>query len=371
MPIETLFKFQQQAERRKPRSNPRVTPDPFLVISLPSGNHGIVLDLSPEGLGFLACEPVQEGQTLHFGISEKSKPAYQASGKVVWRDVSGKRAGLKFVHLTGEFRALIGRCLDGPHGLCAPVVETADTTLAPAAEESLPVVADNRGAWTVVANGITAVFACLIAAAIWLSVDQRDRIAALAYMNRAFLDVSGLTVLRHPPGFPTLSPNPSAAAPESADPPNASDVSGAFLPIEMPLPVEDVSLEAIPETETSNGDSSAPAAQSSAAPLPAPEIQPLAAAPPQDSGDVQLALARKLLRKSDDSKSLAKGRQLLWQAVEKGNTAAETELADLYLRGQGVEKNCSQARVLLTAAQNRNNEQARNRLKELSKYGCD
>jgi TPR repeat protein len=57
-------------------------------------------------------------------------------------------------------------------------------------------------------------------------------------------------------------------------------------------------------------------------------------------------------------------------AVEKGSTAAEVELAGLYVRGEGVPKNCEQARVLLTAAQNEDSQRAEQELAELQRYGC-
>jgi hypothetical protein len=40
----------------------------------------------------------------------------------------------------------------------------------------------------------------------------------------------------------------------------------------------------------------------------------------------------------------------LWRRVQSGSTAAEVELAKLYLDGKGVAQNCEQARLLLLAA---------------------
>jgi TPR repeat protein len=62
--------------------------------------------------------------------------------------------------------------------------------------------------------------------------------------------------------------------------------------------------------------------------------------------------------------------QLLWSAVEKGNSTAETTLADLYLRGDGVTRNCAQARVLLSAASSKGNPEAMQKLQELNRNGC-
>ncbi len=62
---------------------------------------------------------------------------------------------------------------------------------------------------------------------------------------------------------------------------------------------------------------------------------------------------------------------LLWVAVGRGNTEAELELADLYLRGEGIpRKNCEQARILLIAASNSGNPVADQKLAELRDYGC-
>ena len=61
---------------------------------------------------------------------------------------------------------------------------------------------------------------------------------------------------------------------------------------------------------------------------------------------------------------------MLWQAVAKGNPAAEVELAGLYLSGTGVSKSCSQAVVLLKAAQNRKSATAQQKLAELPQFGC-
>ena len=90
-----------------------------------------------------------------------------------------------------------------------------------------------------------------------------------------------------------------------------------------------------------------------------------------DPDQTEIALARKLLREDSDASNPPKAVQLLWQAVEKGSAPAEIELAGLYLAGRGVSKSCSQALVLLTAAQNHKSALAEQRLRSLPRYGCD
>jgi hypothetical protein len=90
-------------------------------------------------------------------------------------------------------------------------------------------------------------------------------------------------------------------------------------------------------------------------------------AQPTLSGQAQLPSGRevaegKLKRPPEDVASL-------WTAVENGDTAAEMLLAERYASGEGVEKNCAQARVLLQAAA-KHSEAAARRLAQLSASGC-
>lgn len=89
-----------------------------------------------------------------------------------------------------------------------------------------------------------------------------------------------------------------------------------------------------------------------------------------EGGSADLALANRYLQ-SGSSNDRAVGAQLLWTAVGEGNTQAELELADLYLRGDaGLSKNCTQARVLLMAASESYSPVAQEKLADLSAYGC-
>ena len=58
----------------------------------------------------------------------------------------------------------------------------------------------------------------------------------------------------------------------------------------------------------------------------------------------------------------ARQRQLLWQAVKKGNSDASVKLAELYIMGRGVEKSCDQAMVLLRSASAHSSSRARGKL---------
>ncbi len=57
----------------------------------------------------------------------------------------------------------------------------------------------------------------------------------------------------------------------------------------------------------------------------------------------------------------------LWREVQAGNSKAAVELADLYIKGDGVPQNCQQARVLLLVASEKRNTTAIKRLQDLDK----
>jgi hypothetical protein len=60
----------------------------------------------------------------------------------------------------------------------------------------------------------------------------------------------------------------------------------------------------------------------------------------------------------------------LWSDVAAGDTKAEVELARLYLKGDGVTRNCEQARVLLQAASRKGNAEALKEYRKLKHAAC-
>jgi TPR repeat protein len=92
---------------------------------------------------------------------------------------------------------------------------------------------------------------------------------------------------------------------------------------------------------------------------------------PEQSGAVELAMAEKYLNGDADGSRNAFGAvPWLWKAVGKGNVQAAMTLSDLYLRGDGVAKNCDQARVLLDSAARKGEKAAADRLRNLQSFGC-
>jgi hypothetical protein len=93
---------------------------------------------------------------------------------------------------------------------------------------------------------------------------------------------------------------------------------------------------------------------------------------PQSSGAEELDIAEKYLNGSrqgyaGDNREAA---QWLWKSVGKGNLTATMILSDLYLRGDGIPKNCDQARLLLNVAARKGKASAGERLRNLQAFGC-
>ena len=88
--------------------------------------------------------------------------------------------------------------------------------------------------------------------------------------------------------------------------------------------------------------------------------------PAPSNGAQELTIAQGYLNSRDS----AAAAPWLWKAFGDHNSKAALLLSDLYLRGDGVSKNCDQARVLLDAAARKGLVQAGERLRHLDAFGC-
>ena len=126
-------------------------------------------------------------------------------------------------------------------------------------------------------------------------------------------------------------------------------------------------------SETAATRPTAPVAQSPAAahsPVPvstSPENGPGTPAL-TGGGSEELAVARNLLNGTNGKDQAV---PWLWKAVAKQNVEATVLLSNLYLRGDGVPKNCEQARLLLDAAALKGRKDAAVQLRNLQAFGCE
>jgi hypothetical protein len=94
------------------------------------------------------------------------------------------------------------------------------------------------------------------------------------------------------------------------------------------------------------------------------------ATPSSVGGGQELVEAQRILAIPGQSGDTSEAAKLLWKAVGKQNASATLMLADLYLRGEGVPRNCEQARVLLSAAAKKGSNDAAGKLRQVEASGC-
>ena len=161
---------------------------------------------------------------------------------------------------------------------------------------------------------------------------------------------------------------PAAASTESPQPPNPASTGKS----ESAQPAPKSTSQ--PTGSIDAADASGRSEQQKSGVIKASETHPLATsvatshAPASRNGAEELAIAQNYLNGSGrDGGEAAKW---LWKSVSKHNGPATLLLADLYLRGDGVSKNCEQGRVLLDSAAQRGVPGAGERLRNLQAFGC-
>jgi hypothetical protein len=200
---------------------------------------------------------------------------------------------------------------------------------------------------------------------VYIGVVLAALLAILVYMAWHRKDASSGDAARHP----ALSNAVPAEPPETANSaPQATDAA----------PMTNATPRTIPSA-TAAAPHKPPATPSRkrqlSEPRPADRTAPASARSPEvaagQSGAEELAVAEKYLSGGSgtprDSREAA---QWLWKAVGKGNLAATVTLSDLYLRGDGVPKNCDQGHLLLDAAARKGSTGAAERLRHLQAFGC-
>jgi hypothetical protein len=182
------------------------------------------------------------------------------------------------------------------------------------------------------------------------------------------------------------SPPPPAPVTESAQPAalpqQASSAPQPTAPPEQAAPPQQTAPqktapEAASPTPTSAKTVSSPKNRAATrelaerTPPSAPAQQAASQAALSSGGTEELAMAERYLNGSGgQSRNSSEAATWLWKALAKHNGQAAILLADLYLRGDGVSKNCDQGRVLLDSAARRGIPGAGERLRSLQAFGC-
>jgi hypothetical protein len=357
-------------------------------IQFETGSGGIVLNASEEGLAFQAAAPVVQSDQLRFDISPSPNHRIDVIGEIVWLDGTKKSGGLRFRDLSSVTREQIRDWLrqgsepQTPQGEFAlPGKEVAffgefepPGTPGESQREVIPeravgaplhtlrprvwppsARARERASrhtpfsiyqWRPMRGVATGFLICLLVLTPFLAVqDFRIEIAnSLIHLGERLKGNSHLQS-QTPVSMPSSSP-------ATADP----------LPPAAP-------------TADTNATSEIPVAASPVKSTPEPPIESSPAPPNSVPKSVETSrLESKSTPRRVPGPCAVRGRsclvQQLWSAIGNGDIGAEVILADLYVRGDGVVRNCEQARVLLTAAAKSGNTEASRKLHELRKNRC-
>jgi len=209
-----------------------------------------------------------------------------------------------------------------------------------------------------------------------VNLPRRNYLFAASGFALAGVLVLGYTVFD---GTPVPAPGAAAHLPATTV---GAPVSKPLVPIATAVDTAKRTSSSRGQRPNPSGDAAKPAV-SSAAELP-PALQETSAhvagsasagsAPTivsSENGSVELALAKSYLNGSDGkSRDSAEAAKWLWKAVGKQNAEATGLLSALYLKGDGVPKNCDQARLLLDAAARKGVKGASEQLGHLQAFGC-
>jgi hypothetical protein len=390
--------------------------DQLVYVELEAGNGGMMLTVSEEGFTFRAVTSVRPSGRIPFSFVINGTEKLEGFGEIKWTKDEGKVAGLQFTDISTEFLNALRRWLaqlsapvapssveartDSPFTLnddfktdapktsapepMAGTVPRAEfglnfgqslgsgtarnepaQTAAPATSavalprtthilteweypDGLPAESRSRGNGVVIA----AVVACLLL------------LAVLLYSFRETIGRSLISLGQ------TLS-SPSSSPPESSQA-QVPDTSKPLEEVQQPASANPGNAAARNGDQSSPSQSASNSAKSEALGPPADRektVSPPAKAetfrderpaPPSEEG----------VAKNTRNLGPAEEVRALWSAVGQGDTAAEVTLAQLYLIGGGVAKNCDQARVLLRAAAKKGNTEAIAKLSQITREGC-
>lgn len=156
---------------------------------------------------------------------------------------------------------------------------------------------------------------------------------------------------------PTITPTPSEPA-KSKPTSQTPSATPATAPTGNAVQAKNGTQPATTPSKTAKGQTATNASN------PASSTSSASAAAPYP-GQTEYQRAENYLNGKGVDKDPAEAAEWFWRSLEAGNTTAALPLADLYLQGNGVSRSCTQARILLDAAAQKNNQEAIHKLAEL------
>lgn len=382
--------------RTERRCVQRKRPGGISYFEFEAGSGGIVLDASEKGLGFQAAQAVHQLGPSRIWISPRPEERIELTGDVVWTDQSRKTGGVRFIEAGEEnskkLRDWLGATDESelsPPSEGFPLPPWATQALGDLPHESrhdanLPRSAGMPQARTEIEerplelHSIPGLPSLFTSSQPWEPKESPASDGRIAYRIATgfliiVLAVAGVVLfdMFRPTvgewlihlgekinGATDLRPQNSSAQPSSGQPTAQTEPSNEAK-------ADAVQIEAKPvadQKETQVG---------STLPVESSSTQTSDTTIPRATQRTKEALNRlPNLEATSSRQDRSAEATRLWSAVASGDSSAEVDLALLYLRGQGVPRNCEQAKVLLRAAARGGSTEARQQLKRLRSSGC-
>lgn len=357
----------------------------LVYLELGRDNGAIMLNLSEDGCGFEAISPVTLGKT-RFSFQISGGQRIGGDGEVRWVDEPGIMGGLRFLDLQAEVRDKLRMSLNDAGAPEepgeVPQRETRRNTLSDVSEREMEQIEVPRSCAHLPAAApstleeVWARFPSLreglfdgASRARSRSLSRRVAVLAMA--------VSVALLYKHQPEMAsalislgeTVAGRPKA----SAVVPEGKSLESVNPQLKVDMAPEKIETETAPNRESEM--------------MPSEEPNPAKPNPPTGNAEQtatvheeqavwhhldahELSTRVKEIQKGQPLPSTGESVASLWEDVKAGSISAEISLAERFIRGHGVAKNCDQARVLLRAASKKGSREARLRLYQLESGGC-
>jgi len=368
------------------RCTNRERPEELSYIQFEPEGGGIVVNASEQGLAFHAAAALRQTGPIQLCVSPNPMQQIKLTAEIVWIDETKKSGGVRFTELTAEARNQVLQWLSQtsePLGqtkkFTAPSHTLVEETgpgarpenqtrelLSPIPHNAMPVGFDSatplvRRVPSIHATGsLLAPFSREVQVSVLHPRLLHGLTTMLLILVFLFLPVYFIRNLRQEIGDTLVrigekikgnhDPQLDASSSKPAQISSPSSVTPSF--VANPTPGTSAK-QALDQSDQAASAQTAQWAVSSAAP---PLVD-------RQNSPKSIALARARKGRS------ALARQL-WSALDAGDSSAEVPLAQLYLTGDGVPRNCDQARILLSAASKKGNIEALRQLQQLKKNTC-
>jgi PilZ domain len=371
----------------------RTRPEVLSYIQFEPEGGGIVLNASEEGLAFQAAAAVRQRGPIRLCISPNLEQRIQLTAEIAWMDEAKKSGGLRLKEVSADtgdqIRRWLAQTTESGHqqkelGPPAHTVNEAPPISSAARDNSpdlFPLAAASHEAPPAYADAVSVAVprfpGISTPSTLWQPPSPESRSSFLN--SRPLRDVATGFLILILILMPILFLQNIFFQNIRVELGNSLIRIGEKLKGTSDNPIDPAAarLAPIPAQETPDASSvPAPSPKTPATETAYPSDQPSAAqaqqgtAPPVDATAADHPDPPQSIADTHPRNGRSATARQLWSAVEAGDSSAEVELARLYLTGDGVPRNCEQARVLLRAASKKGNSEAAQQLRKIKISGC-